>query len=225
MIYKWWDRVISDPILYDYVNSDSEFCTIWSHDMIYLVYESSYQIKEEIRPNAYLIEDLDERTIGVYNSRQLKPHKDPQYKEIGCIQSASDKGYITDASQNSTDTVDTTTLSSSSAESEKEESKLKTKPILKKTRENSEQMPEKGKRIKKVRINRKPEYSPDERSSDDKGPKVTWFNEDPTMNGDPHGRKIDGDLKQKKDKVSKKKRSSRDTYRDIYVNDSDDELI
>jgi len=48
---------------------------------IHLVYQGPYKIKEIIRKNAYLIEDLDGQTIGTYNSRQLRPHREPKLKQ------------------------------------------------------------------------------------------------------------------------------------------------
>lgn len=195
------------------------------------MYEGPYQIKEEIRPNAYLIKDLDGRTIGVYNSRQLKPHKDPKYKEIGSIQSASDDGYATDASRTSTDTASSSSSSSSSkAESpEKDDRRAKIKPILKKAREDSEKVPEKGKKIKKVRINRKLEYSPDEKSNGDKDPKDDKVQRRSGKERRSRRKKDDRsheDLKQKKETIGKEEeRLLKLSFRDVYIDESDDELV
>lgn len=46
---------------------------------IHLVYQGPYKIKEIIRKNAYLI-DLNGQTIGTYNSRQLRPHRESKFK-------------------------------------------------------------------------------------------------------------------------------------------------
>ncbi|XP_024868067.1 dentin sialophosphoprotein-like, partial [Temnothorax curvispinosus] len=50
---------------------------------IHLVYEGPYRVREVIRPNAYLIEDLDGQTIGVFNARQLKPNRLPRLRGEG----------------------------------------------------------------------------------------------------------------------------------------------
>ncbi|XP_036147363.1 uncharacterized protein LOC118647170 [Monomorium pharaonis] len=43
---------------------------------IHLVYEGPYVIGRIIRPNAYLVVDEENQAIGVFNSRQLKPHRE-----------------------------------------------------------------------------------------------------------------------------------------------------
>lgn len=42
---------------------------------IHLVYDGSYLIAQVIRPNAYLVVDGYDQPLGVYNSRQLRPHR------------------------------------------------------------------------------------------------------------------------------------------------------
>ncbi|XP_071574667.1 uncharacterized protein [Temnothorax nylanderi] len=42
---------------------------------IHLVFEEPYRVQRIIRPNAYLAEDLDGQTMGVFNARQLKPNR------------------------------------------------------------------------------------------------------------------------------------------------------
>ncbi|XP_024876997.1 serine/threonine-protein kinase PRP4 homolog [Temnothorax curvispinosus] len=42
---------------------------------IHLVYEGPYRIQRVIRPNAYLVEDLEGQPLGVFNARQLKPNR------------------------------------------------------------------------------------------------------------------------------------------------------
>lgn len=52
---------------------------------IHLVYEGPYIVMREIRTNAYLIGNEEGNTVGVYNTRQLKPHREPKLKPIGRI--------------------------------------------------------------------------------------------------------------------------------------------
>lgn len=43
------------------------------------------RIREIIRKNAYLIEDLEGQTLGVFNSRQIRPHRESRLEEINII--------------------------------------------------------------------------------------------------------------------------------------------
>lgn len=47
---------------------------------IHLVYDGPYKIRNEIRKNAYLLEDSEDNVAGTFNSRQLKPHHEPKLK-------------------------------------------------------------------------------------------------------------------------------------------------
>ncbi|KYN22298.1 hypothetical protein ALC57_05306 [Trachymyrmex cornetzi] len=47
---------------------------------IHLVYRGPYRIRRVVRMNAYEIEDMDRRSIGVYNSRQLRPHRESRLR-------------------------------------------------------------------------------------------------------------------------------------------------
>ncbi|KMQ91056.1 krab-a domain-containing protein, partial [Lasius niger] len=47
---------------------------------IHRVYEGPYKIREIIRRNAYLIENLDGGAIGVVNARKLRPHREARLK-------------------------------------------------------------------------------------------------------------------------------------------------
>jgi len=38
------------------------------------------RIKEIIKSNAFMIEMLEGNIVGIFNSRQLKSHREPQYK-------------------------------------------------------------------------------------------------------------------------------------------------
>lgn len=40
-----------------------------------LLYEGPYRVQSEIRPNAFLFEDEEENMLGMFNSRQLRPHR------------------------------------------------------------------------------------------------------------------------------------------------------
>lgn len=44
------------------------------------MYEGPYKIIRKIRKNVYLIGNEDNEPIGVYNSRQLRPHKEARLK-------------------------------------------------------------------------------------------------------------------------------------------------
>ncbi|XP_036139609.1 uncharacterized protein LOC118644672 [Monomorium pharaonis] len=48
---------------------------------IHLVYDGPYKIGQLIRANAYLVVDDDENALGVYNARQLKPHREAMLKD------------------------------------------------------------------------------------------------------------------------------------------------
>lgn len=61
---------------------------------LYTLYEGPYRIRMMIRPNTYVIENLRGFTKGVYNARQIRPHrapkwilKDKQREEDGSIDS------------------------------------------------------------------------------------------------------------------------------------------
>lgn len=58
---------------------------------IHVVYDRPYKVKEEIKTNAYLIEDDIGRVIGVYNSRQLRPHRKPKYRYVACLDEIGDE--------------------------------------------------------------------------------------------------------------------------------------
>lgn len=45
---------------------------------LHLLYEGPYRIKGQVKPNAYLIVNEDGKTLGIYNSRQLRPHREPR---------------------------------------------------------------------------------------------------------------------------------------------------
>lgn len=49
---------------------------------IHLVYDGPFRVARIIRKNAYLIEDREGQTIGVYNSRQMKPHRSTEIEEF-----------------------------------------------------------------------------------------------------------------------------------------------
>lgn len=44
---------------------------------IFMLYDGPYVIKEIIKPNVYLIADQESEVVGVYNSRQIRPHREP----------------------------------------------------------------------------------------------------------------------------------------------------
>jgi len=46
------------------------------------VFVGPYQVREIVKPNAYLIEDFEDRVIEVYNARRMRPHREPKYREI-----------------------------------------------------------------------------------------------------------------------------------------------
>lgn len=48
---------------------------------IHLVYDGPYVILREIRRNAYLIGDENGSAIGIYNSRQIRPHRETRYAQ------------------------------------------------------------------------------------------------------------------------------------------------
>lgn len=50
---------------------------------IHLVYQGPHRVSQIIRKNAYLIETLEGDAIGVYNTRQLRPHREATMKTIG----------------------------------------------------------------------------------------------------------------------------------------------
>jgi len=121
---------------------------------IHLVYEGPYQIKEKIKPNAYLIQDLEERVIGVYNARQLRSHRDPEYKEIDCVYDNSNSEYSSDNSRNSTESNSSTKAQSPMVKN----SIIKPiKPILKKI-DNTKNKNKKLKQRKSVQIESDAEY-------------------------------------------------------------------
>ncbi|KMQ93308.1 gag-pol fusion protein [Lasius niger] len=47
---------------------------------IHKVYDGPYKVREIIRKNAYLIEDLEGSSLRVFNARQLRPHREPKLK-------------------------------------------------------------------------------------------------------------------------------------------------
>lgn len=47
---------------------------------IHLVYEGPYRVRQVVRRNPYLIETMEGEVLGVYNSRQLRPHRQPRLK-------------------------------------------------------------------------------------------------------------------------------------------------
>ncbi|KMQ90526.1 reverse ribonuclease integrase [Lasius niger] len=47
---------------------------------IHQVYDGPYKIRREVRRNAYLIEDEEGNTLGTFNSRQIKPHREAKLK-------------------------------------------------------------------------------------------------------------------------------------------------
>ncbi|KYQ53676.1 hypothetical protein ALC60_04801 [Trachymyrmex zeteki] len=47
---------------------------------IHILFDGPYQIVHVVRRNAYVIADLDDNEIGVYNSRQIRPHREAQYR-------------------------------------------------------------------------------------------------------------------------------------------------
>jgi len=49
---------------------------------IHLVYDGPYLICNEIRLNAYTVEDENGDTVGVFNSRLLKPHREAKLKPV-----------------------------------------------------------------------------------------------------------------------------------------------
>ncbi|KMQ93080.1 gag-pol polyprotein [Lasius niger] len=52
---------------------------------IHLVYNGPYKIREEVRRNAYLIEDEEGNMLGTFNSRQIKPHREVKLKPVAQI--------------------------------------------------------------------------------------------------------------------------------------------
>lgn len=44
---------------------------------ILMLYDGPYVIKEIIKPNVYLIADQESEVVGVYNNRQIRPHREP----------------------------------------------------------------------------------------------------------------------------------------------------
>ncbi|KMQ84185.1 hypothetical protein RF55_18237 [Lasius niger] len=56
---------------------------------IHLVYDGPYSIQKEVRKNAYLVQDEHGNVLGIYNSRQIKPHREAKWKpraEINMIE-------------------------------------------------------------------------------------------------------------------------------------------
>lgn len=47
---------------------------------LYTLYEGPYRIRMAIRSNAYVIENLRGFTKGVYNARQIRPHRRAKWK-------------------------------------------------------------------------------------------------------------------------------------------------
>ncbi|KYN21241.1 hypothetical protein ALC57_06387 [Trachymyrmex cornetzi] len=60
---------------------------------IHLVYDGPYRVPDIIKPNAFMIENLDGNIIGVFNSRQLKPHREPHYKRANDSSSSSQENH------------------------------------------------------------------------------------------------------------------------------------
>lgn len=57
------------------------------------MYDGPYVIHSEVRPNAYVVGNEDGDAIGVFNSRMLRPHREPKLKsaaEINMIEVAED---------------------------------------------------------------------------------------------------------------------------------------
>ncbi|KMQ84865.1 hypothetical protein RF55_16987 [Lasius niger] len=52
---------------------------------IHQVYDGPYRIRQEVRRNAYLIEDEEGNTLGTFNSRQIKPHREAKLKATAGI--------------------------------------------------------------------------------------------------------------------------------------------
>ncbi|KMQ83166.1 retrotransposable element tf2 protein type 3 [Lasius niger] len=52
---------------------------------IHLVYDGPYVVRAEVRKNAYLVEDGEGTTLGTFNSRQIKPHREAKLKPIAEI--------------------------------------------------------------------------------------------------------------------------------------------
>lgn len=46
---------------------------------LYILYEGPYRIRMAIRPNAYVVETLRGFTKGVYNARQIRPHREAKW--------------------------------------------------------------------------------------------------------------------------------------------------
>ncbi|KMQ89606.1 retrotransposon ty3-gypsy subclass, partial [Lasius niger] len=61
---------------------------------IHLVYDGPYKIRQEVRRNAYLIEDEDGNTLGTFNSRQIKPHREAKLKPTAGINMMRTEGEI-----------------------------------------------------------------------------------------------------------------------------------
>lgn len=64
---------------------------------IHMVYDGPYVIREEIKPNAYAVENTEGDAIGVFNFRLLKPHREAKLKpaaEINMIEVAENDATI-----------------------------------------------------------------------------------------------------------------------------------
>lgn len=93
------------------------------------------------------------QTIEVYDSRQLRPHRDPQYKEIECINQSSYDGYNSDEPSTSARSGGTAT---SSAKQTDQQSNMKSKKSLLKKQEDKHRDKNKNKTKKtKVHISKK----------------------------------------------------------------------
>jgi len=134
---------------------------------IHPIYEDPYQIREKIRPNAYLVQDKKD-VIGVYNARQLRPHRDPEYKEIGYVCDNSNNEYSSDNNRNFTESDESTKAQLPRVNGQE----IKPiKSILKKT-DNPKDKNKKRKQRKSVRIKSDIEYhfidySPEGQSNDE----------------------------------------------------------
>lgn len=62
------------------------------------IYEGPYQIGREVRWNAYLIERQHEIIMGVYNSRRIRPYREPKLKfvqrEINMLQMSQEEANV-----------------------------------------------------------------------------------------------------------------------------------
>ncbi|KMQ92275.1 retrotransposable element tf2 protein type 3 [Lasius niger] len=50
---------------------------------IHKVYDGPYRVREIIRRNAYLVEDIEGNAIEAYNARKLRPHREARLKTTG----------------------------------------------------------------------------------------------------------------------------------------------